>query len=61
MPESFKDEVLTTGEATKYLRISKPTFFKWVHLGKINAIKIGNGWRVLKSDLESLFSRKEDN
>ncbi len=46
-----KDVVLTTKEATKYLKISKPTFLKYIRIGKINAIKAGNGWRVHQSEL----------
>ncbi len=46
-----KDVVLTTKEATKYLKISKPTFLKYIHMGKINAIKAGSGWRVHQSEL----------
>jgi excisionase family DNA binding protein len=34
-------------EASKYFRISKPTFLNWVHPWKINAVKIGIGWRIL--------------
>jgi len=46
-----KDEVLTTDEAIEYLKISKPTYLKYIHTGKIRAIKAGNGWRVLRSEL----------
>lgn len=46
-----KDEVLTTEEAIQYLKISKPTFLKYIHIGKIKAIKAGKGWRVLQSEL----------
>ena len=46
-----KDEVLTTNEAIEYLKISKPTFLKCIHRGRIKAIKVGNGWRVLQSEL----------
>jgi len=46
-----KDVVLTTKEAIKYLKISKPTFLKYVRLGKIRATKIGNGWRVHQFEL----------
>ena len=45
------DLVLTTDEAIEYLRISKPTFLKYVRLGRIRAIKAGKGWRVLQSEL----------
>jgi len=46
-----KDVVLTTREAIQYLRISKPTYLKYIHLGRIRAVKAGNGWRVLQSEL----------
>ena len=49
--ERSKDEVLTTDEAIRYLKISKPTYFKCIRFGKINAIKVGSGWRVLQSEL----------
>ena len=46
-----KDVVLTTEEAIEYLKISKPTFLKYIRLGKISAIKAGKGWRILLSEL----------
>ena len=45
------EAVLTTDEAIEYLKISKPTFLKYIRLGKIRAIKAGNGWRVHQSQL----------
>lgn len=45
------DAVLTTDEATKYLRISKPTLLKHVRYGKIKAVKVGRSWRFLQSEL----------
>ena len=45
------DSVLTSDEAIQYLRISKPTFLKYIRLGRIRAIKAGKGWRVLHSEL----------
>ena len=49
---SIEDQVLTTDESCFYLRITKPTFFKYVREGRIRAIKAGKGWKVLKSELE---------
>jgi excisionase family DNA binding protein len=46
-----KDVVLTTKEAIAYLKISKPTYLKYINLGKIRAVKVGNGWRVHQSEL----------
>ena len=51
MPFMDKDLVLTTEEASEYLKISKPTFLKYIRLGRIRAIKAGKGWRILQSEL----------
>jgi excisionase family DNA binding protein len=51
-----RDTVLTTEEATGYLKISKPTFLKYIRLGRIRAIKAGKGWRVLQSELNRFLS-----
>jgi len=46
-----KDSVLTTDQAIEYLKISKPTFLKYIRVGRIRAIKAGKGWRILQSEL----------
>jgi excisionase family DNA binding protein len=46
-----KDVVLTTKEAIEYLKISRPTFLKYIRLGRIRATKAGNGWRIHQSEL----------
>jgi excisionase family DNA binding protein len=46
-----RDSVLTTDQAIEYLKISKPTFLKYIRLGRIRAIKAGKGWRILQSEL----------
>jgi len=53
------DEVLTTNEATRILKVSKPTFLKCVRTGQIKAIKVGNGWRVLESELHRFLRGAE--
>ena len=51
MPLMDKDIVLTTNEAIQYLKISKPTYLKYIRLGRIKAVKAGHGWRVHQSEL----------
>jgi len=58
MPE--KDLVLTTEEAIAYLKISKPTFLKYIHIGRIKAIKAGKGWRILQSELMRFLKGEVD-
>lgn len=55
---SFKDKdvVLTTKEAIKYLKISKPTFLKYIRLGRIRGVKLGNSWRVHQSELHRFLN-----
>ncbi len=48
--------VLNTGEACKYLRISRPTFLKLIEEGNIRAQKIGRGWKVLRSELDRFLT-----
>jgi len=46
-----RDEVYTTEEVVRFLRISRPTFYKYIHQGKIRATKVGGGYRILDSEL----------
>ena len=59
MPLIEKDTVLTTKEAIQYLRISKPTYLKYIRLGRIKAVKAGNGWRVHLSELHRFLKIEE--
>jgi len=51
MSKMKEDVVLTTDEATRYLRISKPTLLKHIRHEKIKAVKVGREWRFLQSEL----------
>jgi len=53
-----KDVVLTTNEAIEYLKISRPTFLKYIRLGRIKATKAGNGWGV-QSELYRFLGGEE--
>ncbi len=55
-----KDLVLTTNEAIQYLKISKPTYLKYIRLGKIKAVKAGSGWRVHQSELYRFLGIAEE-
>lgn len=51
------DEVLTTTEAMKYLKVSRKTLLKLVHQGVIPANKVGKDFRYLKRNLTAFLSR----
>ena len=59
MPFMENDVVLTTKEATQYLKISRPTLLKYIRFGKIRATKAGSGWRVHKSELYRFLRVRE--
>jgi excisionase family DNA binding protein len=52
MLKEREDNVLTTQEACHYLRISRPTYLKYLYGGRIKGAKVGKGWKVLKSELD---------
>jgi len=53
------DSVLTTDQAIEYLKISKPTFLKYIRLRRIRAVKAGSGWRVHQSELYRFLKVEE--
>ncbi len=55
-----KDVVLTTKEAIEYLKISKPTFLKYIRIGRIRATKAGSGWRVHQHELYRFLNMSEN-
>ncbi len=55
-----KNEVLTTSEACKYLRISRPTFLNLVRTNQIKARKVGRGWKVLLSEIQAYLRRENE-
>jgi len=52
MLREFEGAVMTTQEACHYLRISRPTYLKHLYTGKIRGVKVGKGWKVLRSELD---------
>ena len=52
MSDEKANAVLITKEACDYLRISRPTYMKYLTKGRIKGTKAGKGWKVLKSELE---------
>lgn len=45
------NELLTSGEASQFLRVSKTTLYKLAQNGEIPAYKIGREWRFTKNML----------
>jgi type IV pilus assembly protein PilB len=60
-PDTHEDrgDVLDLKSAAEFLKVSKPTFYRWLAQGKITGHKAGNQWRFYRRDLEQ-FLRAED-
>jgi excisionase family DNA binding protein len=58
---SKDNDVMTTREACQYLRISRPTFLKYLSNGRIKGAKAGKGWKVLRSELERFLKGEVSN
>lgn len=54
-------EWLTVGEACETLRVTKATLYRWVRQGRLRLYKLGSrATRVRRSDLERMFSPKDE-
>ena len=53
-------DVLTAREAAKYLRLTLPTFYRYMWEGKIQASKIGGRYRFKRSLLVRWLGKKPD-
>jgi general secretion pathway protein E len=52
-----RDELLSLGEATALLGISKPTMYRLLAQGKVKGVKVGNQWRFRRADLQAYLER----
>jgi excisionase family DNA binding protein len=54
------DNILTTDEAARYLKISRATLLNHIRERKIKAKKVGRSWRILQSELYRFLKEDED-
>jgi excisionase family DNA binding protein len=52
------EEVLTTKEASKYLKIAPRTLYRHIREHNIPAFKLGRDWRFIKSELDRWLMKK---
>lgn len=58
VPRFDRADVLTAKEVCQLLRISRPTLGKLITKGEISAFKIGNHWRIMRTELERYVREK---
>ncbi len=44
------DEILTVREVAEYLKLSRTTIWHWCKEGKLQAFKLGRGWRIHRQE-----------
>jgi len=54
-----RGDVLDLKAAADFLKVSKPTFYRWLAQGKIKGFKAGTQWRFYRHDLESFLHAEE--
>jgi excisionase family DNA binding protein len=54
-----RGEVLDLASAADLLKVSKPTFYRWLAQDKIKGFKAGGQWRFYKHDLEAFLRAEE--
>ena len=62
MPEESKDEILTIGQCSQLLKVSRWTIYALVSAerqpGKIFAKKVGRSWRIMRREIERFLSEE---
>lgn len=58
MAKRMAGDVLTAREAARYVRLTLPTFYRYIWEGKIEAPKIGGRYRFTKSLLDGWLGKK---
>jgi excisionase family DNA binding protein len=48
------DEILTVREVAEYLKLSRTTIWRWCNEGKLQAFKVGRGWRIHRSEIDKI-------
>ena len=56
--KTAKEELLTTKEASKYLKVSPRTLYRHIKKHRIPAFKLGGEWRFVRSELDRWLMKK---
>jgi excisionase family DNA binding protein len=58
MPKAGSDEVLTTAETCRYLKVAPRTLYRYIQEKRVPAFKLGKDWRFVKSELDMWLRKK---
>jgi len=57
--EDLEEELLTTGEVARRLKITRQTVQRLIQRGDLKASRIGRDWRIKSRELESFLKETE--
>jgi len=58
----MSDELLTTAEAAKMLKVSQKTIDRWIRLGQLRAVRLPSGrYRVSRAEIEKMLGEVQGN
>ena len=52
----MSDELLTVSQTADYLQVCNKTILRMIKYKKITAFKVGNRWRIKKSDIDKYIN-----
>src|SRR5438093_1360466 len=52
MAKAVRDEVLTTAETCRYLKVAPRTLYRYIQEKRVPAFKLGKDWRFVKSEID---------
>ncbi len=55
----FEDRLLTTKEVAEKLRVHVKTVLEWINKGELEAIDLGQGYRIKESDLDIFLEHRK--
>ena len=58
MAKAVPDEVLTTAETCRYLKVAPRTLYRYIQDKRVPAFKLGKDWRFVKSELDMWLRKK---
>jgi excisionase family DNA binding protein len=58
MAKAVRDEVLTTNETCRYLKVAPRTLYRYIQEKRVPAFKLGKDWRFVKSELDMWLRKK---
>jgi excisionase family DNA binding protein len=58
MAKPVSDEVLTTAETCRYLKVAPRTLYRYIQDRRVPAFKLGKDWRFVKSELDQWLRKK---